>query len=55
VRLGKGESLDEIIKSMSAVAEGVLTSKSAYFLAKKEGLDCPVIQGIYKVSMKIFT
>jgi glycerol-3-phosphate dehydrogenase len=49
LRLGKGESLEEILKSMSAVAEGVLTSRSAYHLAQKVGVDCPVITGIYKV------
>lgn len=49
MRLGKGETLEEVMKSMSAVAEGVLTSKSAHDLAKKMGVDCPVIEGIYKV------
>lgn len=49
LRLGKGESLSEIMASMSAVAEGVLTSKSAYHLAQKMGEDCPIIHGIYRV------
>lgn len=49
VRLGKGESLEEIMKSMTAVAEGVLTSRSAHHLAKKLGVECPVIEGIYQV------
>ncbi|GAB4816038.1 hypothetical protein N2152v2_003084 [Parachlorella kessleri] len=49
MRLGKGEKLDDIMKTMTAVAEGVLTSKSAHDLAKKKGIDCPVIEGIYKV------
>lgn len=35
LRLGKGEALDDIIASMTAVAEGVLTSRSAHLLAKK--------------------
>ena len=48
MRLGKGEKLDDIMKTMTAVAEGVLTSKSAHDLAKKKGIDCPVIEGIYK-------
>ena len=34
IRLGKGEKLADIIDSMNAVAEGVLTSRSAYMLAK---------------------
>ena len=49
IRLGKGESLEEITKSTSAVAEGVLTSRAASHLAKKMGVECPVIEGIYKV------
>lgn len=49
IRIGKGEKLDEITKSMAAVAEGVLTSKSAHLLAQKVGVECHVIEGIYKV------
>lgn len=49
MRLGKGESLDTIAKTMAAVAEGILTSKSAYHLANEKGIDCPIIEGIYKV------
>jgi glycerol-3-phosphate dehydrogenase (NAD(P)+) len=37
------------MKSMNAVAEGILTSKSAYLLAQKKGIDCPIIAGIYRV------
>ncbi len=36
---------------MSAVAEGILTSKSAHHLAKKVGVECHIIEGIYKVSL----
>ena len=49
MRLGKGEKLDDIISDMTAVAEGILTSRSAANLAKKVGIDCPVIDGIYQV------
>ena len=48
-RLGKGEALDVITSSLGAVAEGVLTSRSAHMLAVKLGVECPVIAGIYKV------
>jgi glycerol-3-phosphate dehydrogenase (NAD(P)+) len=51
VRLGKGEKLADITAAMKgAVAEGVLTSRSAHHLALKQGIECPVIEGIYKVS-----
>lgn len=32
-----------------AVAEGVLTSRSAHHLAQRQGIECPVISGIYRV------
>ena len=48
-RLGKGEALDVITSSLGAVAEGVLTSRSAHMLAVKLGVECPVIAGIHKV------
>lgn len=49
MRLGKGEKLEDIVADMTAVAEGVLTSRSAAKLAEKEGIECPVIMGIYQV------
>jgi glycerol-3-phosphate dehydrogenase len=49
LRIGKGEKLEDIIKSMNAVAEGVLTSKSAYNLAHKLNVDTPIVEGIYRV------
>lgn len=52
VRLGKGEKLEDIQNSMSAVAEGILTSKSAHHLAEKFGVECHIIEGIYKVSLQ---
>ena len=50
LRIGKGETLASITASMKgAVAEGVLTSRSAHHLAQREGIECPVIEGIYRV------
>lgn len=50
LRIGRGEKLAEITASMGgAHAEGVLTSKSAYQLSQKLGLDCATIEGIYRV------
>jgi len=49
LRLGQGESLKEVMASMKAVAEGVLTSRSANELAEKMGVDCPIINGIFRV------
>lgn len=48
-RLGKGEKIDEIIASMEMVAEGVNTTESAYQLAKREKVEMPIIEEVYKV------
>lgn len=48
-RLGNGESLDEIIKTLGSVAEGVTTSKAAYELVQKLSLDCPIIKEVYLI------
>lgn len=50
LRIGKGEKLPDIIATMNgAVAEGVLTSRAAHMLATQLHLDCPIIEGIFKV------
>ena len=41
--------MEDIKNSMVAVAEGVLTSKAAFDLSKKLNIECPIIEGIYKV------
>ena len=38
LRIGKGETLQDIQNNMTAVAEGVLTSRSAHMLSKKLGV-----------------
>ncbi len=48
-RIGKGESLDEILKSMEKVAEGIFTVKSARKLALKVGIEMPITEVIYKI------
>lgn len=47
LRLGHGETIGEILGSMHAVAEGVLTSRSAHRLAAKLGVDTPIISNTY--------
>ena len=48
--LGKGRTLDEIIRSMNmVVAEGVKTCEGAYELAQKAGVETPIVNGIYEV------
>jgi len=48
-RLGKGETLAEILKSMEAVAEGVATARSVHEVAEQEGIDMPITSEVYRV------
>lgn len=49
LRLGKGESIQEILGSMKQVAEGVKTSKSLYNLSLKAGVEMPITEHVFKV------
>ena len=46
-RLGKGEKAEAIVASMTAVAEGYPTARSAYALAQKQGVETPIIEGVH--------
>ena len=48
-RLGKGETLDQILGSMSAVAEGVRTTRSVQQLAEKFNIDMPITREVFEV------
>jgi glycerol-3-phosphate dehydrogenase (NAD(P)+) len=48
-RLGKGESLQSILDSMEAVAEGVSTTRAVYELAEQKGIDMPITTQVYHV------
>ncbi len=47
--LGQGKSLDEILSSMEAVAEGVSTARSVYDLAEQTGIDMPITTEVFQV------
>lgn len=49
VQLGKGRTINEILGDMSEVAEGVRTAKSAYNLAKREGVEMPIGLQVYEI------
>lgn len=49
MRIGKGETIDEILGSMHQVAEGVRTSRAAYDLAKRCGEELPLIETVYRI------
>jgi glycerol-3-phosphate dehydrogenase (NAD(P)+) len=49
VRLGKGEKLDDIMKGVKTVAEGVKTARAARDLAKKFTVDMPIVDEVYLI------
>lgn len=46
-RLGTGEKAEAIVASMTAVAEGYPTARAARALARKLGVEMPIIEGVY--------
>lgn len=48
-RLGQGEQLGDIIRTVGSVAEGVTTAKAAWRLSRKLGVDAPIIGEVYRV------
>ncbi len=52
VNLGKGKQLNEIIKEMSMVAEGIKTTKSAHDLANKLNIEMPILEQVYQILYK---
>ena len=49
LKLGQGKKLDTILSEMNMVAEGVKTTRSAWNLAKKVGVEMPILEQVYKV------
>lgn len=49
IRLGKGESLESILKGMKMVAEGVATAKSVHIIAKEKNIYMPITEVTYSV------
>ncbi len=52
LRIAGGESLEEISRSMVAVAEGVITTRSLRELAHREQVDMPIAEQVYQVLYK---
>lgn len=47
--LGKGNPLDQVLRNLGSVAEGVYTSKAAFQLSQRLRVDTPIINGVYAV------
>ena len=48
-RLGKGEKIEDILKSMVMVAEGVPTVKAVYAKKTELGISMPIVEAIYSI------
>jgi len=49
IQIGQGRKLAEILGEMRMVAEGVQTTESAYKLARKLGVEMPIIEKMYQM------
>ena len=47
--LGRGRKIKDILGSMNAVAEGVVTAKAVYHLAKSKKIPMPIVTEVYKI------
>ena len=50
--LGKGNSLQNILKDMKMVAEGIKTTKTAIKLAKSYNIEMPITEQVYRLLFK---
>ncbi len=49
LELGKGRALHEILSGMETVAEGVSTARAAHALARKHGIEMPIVDQVHSV------
>ena len=49
LQIGQGKSLEEIIKEMVMVAEGVKTSRAVYELARRQKVEMPICREVYRI------
>jgi glycerol-3-phosphate dehydrogenase (NAD(P)+) len=49
VEVGKGKTLEEVLRGKETVAEGVLTAQSARELAAREGVEMPIVDTVNRV------
>jgi glycerol-3-phosphate dehydrogenase (NAD(P)+) len=49
LKIAGGMTLDEIVKGMNMVAEGIRTARSAYELSKRAGIDMPIATQVYQI------
>jgi glycerol-3-phosphate dehydrogenase (NAD(P)+) len=47
--IGRGRKVDEVLRELKMVAEGVPTTKAAFTIGKEMGLEIPITQEVYAV------
>jgi glycerol-3-phosphate dehydrogenase (NAD(P)+) len=47
--VGRGSSLEQVLAGRETVAEGVVTTRSAHALAKREDVEMPIVDAVYRV------
>ncbi|MEA1996350.1 MAG: NAD(P)H-dependent glycerol-3-phosphate dehydrogenase [Gemmatimonadota bacterium] len=52
LRIGQGETLEEITRDTRTVAEGIKTTESAHALSLKHGIEMPITGQIYRILFK---
>jgi len=50
-RLGRGDSLDDIVKTLGSVAEGVPTAKGAKMIIDELGINAPIASSVSRVQL----
>ncbi len=48
-RLGRGETLEQILQSSTSVVEGVPTTQSVHELANRKGVDMPIASAVHSI------
>jgi len=49
IEIGKGRQLEEVLKKVGMVVEGVKTTRSAWQLARKYGIEMPITNQVYNL------
>ncbi|GAB6887808.1 NAD(P)H-dependent glycerol-3-phosphate dehydrogenase [Desulfothermus okinawensis JCM 13304] len=49
LRIGRGERLEDILKGMKMVAEGVKTCEALYLLGTKKDVEMPITEQVYRI------
>jgi len=49
IEIGRGKSVEEVVNSTSMVIEGIYTTKAAYDLAQRHGVEMPITEKAYEV------